>query len=210
MAKYIELFVNNRAFTVNEMVKLMVSQGSVFIEEGKNTLVGEFGKEYGTYFSVLSAIASGKTSRSQIDDSVGREVGGYLTRLEKEYDLIAKHQPILEKTGNKNIRYALNDNFLMFWFRFIYKYNYIIEIGAYEQLQKVILRDYNIFSGFMLERYFSGKFAETGLYTRIGAWWDRKGENQIDLVALNEFEDRMVIAEVKRNKEKIIPRILQN
>lgn len=188
----------------------MVSQGSVFIEEGKNTLVDEFGKEYGTYFSVLSAIASGKTSRSQIDDSVGREVGGYLTRLEKEYDLIAKHQPILEKTGNKNIRYALNDNFLMFWFRFIYKYNYIIEIGAYEQLQKVILRDYNIFSGFMLERYFSGKFAETGLYTRIGAWWDRKGENEIDLVALNEFEDRMVIAEVKRNKEKIIPRILQN
>ena len=39
----------------------------------------EFGKDYGIYFSILSAIARGKTSRSEIENVVGKEIGGYLT-----------------------------------------------------------------------------------------------------------------------------------
>lgn len=210
VAKYIELFVNAGALTFDRMVDFMLSPGSVFLEEGKITLVGEFGKEYGTYFSILSAIACGKTSRAQIEDSVGREVGGYLTRLEKDYELIAKRQPIFEKTGNKNVRYVLNDNFLTYWFRLVFKYNYMIESNALRQLGMIVRRDYPVFSGFMLERYFRAKYAETGDYTRIGSWWDRRGENEIDLVAVNELDDKLVIAEIKRNRDKINPRIIQD
>lgn len=209
VAKYIELFVNANALSFDRMVDFMLSPGSVFLDEGKVALVGEFGKEYGTYFSILSAIACGKTSRAKIEDSVGREVGGYLTRLEKDYELIAKRQPVFERTGNKNVRYTLNDNFLNFWFRFIFKYNYMIESNALKQLGLLVRRDYPVFSGFMLERYFRAKYVETGDYTRIGSWWDRKGENEIDLVAVNELDDELVIAEVKRNRDKINPRIVQ-
>ncbi|WP_041223749.1 DUF234 domain-containing protein [Deferribacter desulfuricans] len=34
-------------------------------------------------------------------------------------------------------------------------------------------------------------------------YWDKKGENEIDMVAVNEMEKRALIAEVKLNKNKI-------
>ncbi|MBP5650890.1 MAG: hypothetical protein J6X01_07440 [Bacteroidales bacterium] len=44
---------------------------------------------------------------------------------------------------------------------------------------------------------------ENGQYTMVGNWWDRKGENEIDLIALNEFDHSSIVAEVKRNSNKI-------
>ena len=59
---------------------------------------------------------------------IGKEVGGYLTNLENEYELIAKRQPLFEKSATKNVRYELGDVFYSFWFRFIFKYSYIIDL----------------------------------------------------------------------------------
>ena len=97
----------------------------------------------------------------------------------------------------------MNDNFFTFWFRFIYKYNYILEIGGYDKLIQIISRDYETFSGLMLERYFREVLIEKQLYTRIGNWWDRKGENEIDIVAENELDNEAVFYEVKRKAENI-------
>ena len=38
---------------------------------------------------------------------------------------------------------------------------------------------------------------------RIGGLWDRKGENEIDLITLNELEKSARIIEIKRQKRKI-------
>ena len=65
---------------------------------------------------------------------IGKEVGGYLTNLEKEYELIAKRQPMFEKSSTKNVRYELDDVFYSFWFRFIFKYGHILEIENYTKL----------------------------------------------------------------------------
>lgn len=51
---------------------------------------------------------------------------------------------------------------------------------------------------------------ESGNYTRIGNWWDKRGENEIDLIAVNEFNNTGVIAEVKRNERKISMSVLEN
>lgn len=72
--------------------------------------------------------------------------------------------------------------FYSFWFRFVFKYNYILEIENYAKLQEIVMRDYNTFSGLMLERYFHRVAMESGEFTRIGRWWDRKGENEIDMI----------------------------
>ena len=53
----------------------------------------------------------------------------------------------------------------------------------------------------MLERYFKRVLVECKAYTRIGSWWDRKGENEIDIVAENELNDEAVFIEVKRKEE---------
>ena len=201
VAKYVQLLVDAGATTKVKMLNHIVRADSVFLGEGKAILIEEFGKDYGVYFSILSAIARGKTARSEIEQVVGREIGGYLTKLEKEYELIVKSQPIFEKSSTKNVRYAIEDNFFTFWFRFIYKYNYMLEIENYDAVKAIISRDYETFSGKMLERYFKRVLVESKAYTRIGAWWDRKGENEIDIVAENELADEAVFIEIKRKAE---------
>lgn len=205
VAKYVQLLIDAGATTKTRMLNQIIKSDSVFLGEGKAILIEEFGKDYGIYFSILSAIARGKTSRSEIENTVGREIGGYLTKLENEYEVISKRQPIFEKSTTKNVRYTIVDNFFTFWFRFIYKYNYMLEIENYDALKTIINRDYETFSGLMLERYFKRVLIESKKYTRIGSWWDRKGENEIDIVAENELEGQAIFIEVKRKIENYNP-----
>ncbi len=192
------------------MLNQIIKSDSIFLGEGKAILIEEFGKEYSIYFSILSAIARGKTSRSEIENIVGREIGGYLTKLENEYEVISKKQPIFEKSSTKNVRYTIEDNFFTFWFRFIYKYSYMLEIENYDAVKTIINRDYETFSGLMLERYFKRVLIESKEYTRIGSWWDRKGVNEIDIVAENELDQQALFIEVKRKIENYDPELLNN
>ena len=203
VAKYVNQLVDAGALDKDAMIRYIVSANSTFLNEGKNNLIEEFGKDYGTYFSILSCIARGKNTRNEIEDVIGKEVGGYLTNLETDYELIAKRQPLFEKSGNKNVRYELGDVFYSFWFRFVFKYSYIIEIENYAKLQEIIMRDYHTFSGLMLERYFHRVAMESEEFTRIGRWWNRKGENEIDMIAEDELSDRATFFEIKRQKEDI-------
>lgn len=209
VAKYVQLLVDAGATTKEKMLNQIVKADSIFLGEGKAILIEEFGKDYGVYFSILSAIARGKTSRSEIESVVGREIGGYLTKLENEYEVIAKKQPLFEKSSTKNVRYTIEDNFFIFWFRFIYKYSYMLEIDNYESMKAIINRDYETFSGLMLERYFRRVLIERQAYTRIGGWWDRKGENEIDIVAENELNNEATFFEVKRKAANIDIEVLK-
>ena len=139
VAKYVQLLIDAGATTKTKMITHIIKADSVFLGEGKAILIEEFGKDYGVYFSILSAIARGKTSRSEIEN--------------------------------------------------------------YDAVKAMINRDYETFSGKMLERYFKRVLIESKAYTRIGSWWDRKGENEIDIVAENELDDEAVFIEVKRKKE---------
>lgn len=210
VAKYVQLLIDGGATTKSEMLNHIIKSDSVFIGEGKSILIEEFGKDYGIYFSILSAIARGKTSRSEIENVVGKEVGGYLTKLENVYELISKKQPIFERSSTKNVRYMIEDNFFTFWFRFIYKYNYMLEIENYDAVKAIVNRDYETFSGVMLERYFKRVLIESKKYTRIGSWWDRKGENEIDIVAENELEKQAIFIEIKRKKNNYNPEVLND
>lgn len=209
VAKYVELLMEKGATMRQKMIESIIQPDSVFLSEGKNLLIEEFGKDYGVYFSILSAIATGHTQRSQIEDIVGKEVGGYLSMLEDSYGIIRKHKPMFATT-NSNVRYQLNDNFLSFWFRFIYKYNYMLEIDAFDALREIVERDYETFSGNMLERYFKDKLIEEKQYTQIGNWWSRNGQDEIDLIATNELSKQTVFYEVKRKEEEIdIPLLIK-
>ena len=202
VAKYVELLMDDDATSRDKMIRTMIAEDSSFITEGKSMLIEEFGKDYGNYFSILALIARGKTTRNEIESAIGKEVGGYLTKLEDEFSLIAKHQPLFEKTARKNVRYRLSDNFLVFWFRFLHRFSYMTDIKAYRQLQDIVKRDYDVFSGFALESYFRSKLIESGSFTRLGGWWDRKGENEIDLIAENEIDKRAVFIEIKRQPSR--------
>jgi len=209
VAKYVELFVDNKAFTFEKQLDLIFDENSLFIDEGKNLLIEEFGKEYTTYFSILSLISSSKTSRSEIESILGKNVGGYLDRLENEYTIIKKVKPIFAKEGSRTLKYEIIDNFFHFWFRFIYKNRSAIEIENYEYIKSLVKRDYNTYSGRFLEKYFIEKLKASGEYSAISTYWEKGNQNEIDIVAINEDEKKMLIAEVKRNPEKIDMTLLE-
>jgi Holliday junction resolvase-like predicted endonuclease len=118
-------------------------------------------------------------------------------------------QPIYEKSNNKNVHYSINDQFLKFWFRFIYKYTHIIEAGGNDRLRAIAERDFTTVSGKSLESYFNEVLKESGSYTRLGYWHDRKGENEIDIVAEDELDNKIEFIEVKRQEKNFDENILK-
>ena len=48
----------------------MTEENSLFLTEGKNLLIEEFGKEYTVYFSILECISRGLTSRGDIETAL--------------------------------------------------------------------------------------------------------------------------------------------
>ena len=211
VAWYVELLMDARAFTYKKMVDAIFRENSLFINEGKNLLIEEFGKDYSVYFSILECIARGVNTRGEITAAVGlNEIGGYLSKLENNYSIIRQMRPIFSKASSKTVRYFIADNFLTFWFRFFHKYMGYIESGSIELLKQTFLRDYPTFSGTMLERYFRQKASESGRYTHIGNFWDRKGEHEIDLILANELDKTIKVGEVKRQAKNISPTLLQD
>ncbi|MFA6760793.1 MAG: ATP-binding protein [Sulfuricurvum sp.] len=209
VAKYVELFVENSAFTFEKQLDLIFDEYSLFLEEGKNLLIEEFGKEYTTYFSILSLIANSKTSRSEIEGALEKNVGGHLDRLENEYSIIKKIRPMFAKEQSRSVKYEIVDNFFSFWFRFVYKYKSAIEIGNFEFVKDIVRRDFSSFSGRFLERYFIEKLKSEARFSSIGTYWESKNQNEIDIVAMNSETKELLFAEVKLNKNKIDLEVLK-
>ena len=195
---YVSLLLDKGNTTRDNMLAALTDEDSPFINEGKNILIEEFGTDYVTYFSILTCIASGLKTRSEIENELGNNnIGAYLTKLEAYYKIITKSLPIYAKENSKKVRYTLSDCFLTLWFRFHYKYQALVENRALKALGNIILRDYSSVSGFMMERYFMKKFQEEGRYI-VGKWWDRKGENEIDLIVIDPIAKEAWIYELKK------------
>ncbi len=209
MPKYIDILTSNGTISTEDIIDFMVSEYSPFLLEGKSLLIEEFGKEYGMYFSILELISRGKTGRGEIESIMERKVGGYLGRLENDYSLIGRQRPINAKPGSRLLKYTLQDNFLRFWFRFIHRNWSAVEAGNFEYLRQAIRRDYSTYCGRLLEQFFHVLFAATGRFNRIGSYWEKKNLNEIDLVAINDLEKIILLAEVKLNKDRINLQLLR-
>lgn len=212
--KYIELLADRKAFTPEVIINEMIQESSVFIEEGNVMLMQEFGKKYGVYYSILSAIASGINEPSQISEVTGqRSLGGSLQRLEEDYDVIVKKRPVLSKPSSQNVRYEINDHFLHFWFRYIVRYQNLVQTGKYEQLRDIVKRDYPDYSGHELEKYFMDKIVETEDVEQVGSWWESSrgkkpadtDQHEIDIVAVYFGGKKVLITECKRQRKNFKP-----
>lgn len=209
VAKYVALLMDARATTKQKMLNFALSPDSPFLTEGTELLISEFGRDYGTYFSILQLIASGMTTQNEIDSVIGKNTGAYLNNMHEDYLFISKNTPLLSKPGVRNIRWQIDDCFLRFWFRFVYPYQGLIESNQLGLLKQYVTDNYAQFTGRTLERYFQEKAMQGGKFTKVGNWWDRKGKNEIDMVALNEFDKTCLVAEIKRNKDRISMKDLQ-
>ena len=209
--KYVELLVDSKALSVKKILHFVCDPDSPFKEEGKHLLIDEFGKQYGTYFSILEAISNGINTQGAIASALGdMSIGGQLKKLEETYELIRKLRPILSKKGTQTVRYEISDLFLNFWFRYFEGNRTLIEMNQFEVLEKLIAADYTTYSGKVLEKYFKQQFIESHEFREIGSYWEaKKGREQceIDIVALRLEKERAVAVEVKRQHKEFKPEV---
>jgi len=206
VARYVALLMDAGAFTRADMLKVVFSEASPFLEEGRLILAQEFGNDSANYFSILSSIAFGHTRYSEIEFDLGTELGSFVSNLEKNYHLVRKILPVYAARGAKNASYRIEDPFFRFWFRFVFRNATLVELRRFEQLRTIVARDMDSFAGYALERYFWWKFVGERDYVGMGPWWDRKGENEIDLVCespATEGEPALDFFEVKRDRNRI-------
>ncbi|MBW6537709.1 MAG: AAA family ATPase [Mariniphaga sp.] len=205
--KYIELFCDSGRLDVDGMIEFMVRENSSFTEEGKNLLIEEFGKNYATYFSILSAISGGTNTQPKIESALGnKSIGGQLKRLIEDYQIIVRQRPVFSKEGTQAVRYEIQDNFIRFWFNYFDRHRSLIEIKNFPGLRNIIKTDYPTYTGIMLERYFKQKLAESLQFREIGSWWEPKNEQyEIDIIALKLEKNQAFVAEVKRQKKNFKP-----
>ena len=225
VARYIELLMNNGCTSLSKMLRFVCSDGDgYFVDEGKKILIQEFGKQYGTYFSILSQIANGDLTQSELEGTTGiSSLGGQLKILDEKYGIIRKKRPIGAKEGSQTVRYEIQDNFFRFWFRYINRYSALIEIQNMSALEKIMTDDYPTFSGIALERWFRQRMIESCRYVRIGGWWvnpsgkkeqtalNKKGNSddfEIDIVT-EDIDGKVDAYEVKRNIKRYSPARLE-
>jgi len=174
---------------------------SIFRDEADFLLRYEF-TEVKTYKRILEAIAMGKSTPKEIRDFTGlkhADLTPYLRNL-METGFIVRELPIMEGLSSKRGRYFVADNYLAFYFRFIYPNLSAIEEGVFSV--EDIREDYNRYLGWVFEKVARQFLIELDKadelpfrFTKIGRWW-RKGE-EIDFVALNERQRKALFVEVK-------------
>lgn len=209
VAKYVAQLMDAGATTRDGMLKWVTGIGSPFLSEGREMIMSEFGKDYANYLSILQLIAGGMTTQNQIDTIIGKNTGTYLKNLDEDYSYVSKLHPLFSKPGGRNVKWCIEDCFLRFWFRFVLPNQALVEMERNDLLLEIVLRDYNDYTGAVLEQYFRQKISEEDRVTRVGRYWDRKGLNEIDIIALNEIDKTALVAEVKRNAARYDSRLLE-
>lgn len=209
VAKYISQLMDAGATTKDQMLEWVTATGSPFLSEGIELIMAEFGRDYSNYLSILQLIAGGMTVQNQIDNIIGKNTGTYLKNLHEDYNYINRLLPMFSKPGNRNIRWTIDDCFFRFWFRFILPNQNIIEMERNDLLLEIVQRDYCDYTGLVLEQYFRQRIAEEERVTAVGNYWDHQGNNEIDLIALNDIDRTALVAEVKRNPERYKEHVLK-
>lgn len=130
-----------------------------------------------TYFSILSALASGPQPWSDLVSRSGVEstrLARYLQILE-HLGLVTARVPVTDIVVGRNRLYELEDGFLRFWFRFVFPFQADLEAGLSPAtvLASEVMPDLadhlapaieEIARGWVRRRGFAGA-------TRVGSWW---------------------------------------
>lgn len=171
--------------------RLFGDPASPLVEEGEFVLSSELPEGAG-YFRVLHAIASGNRTYSAIRRVTDIEIQRQLDRLLR-LGLVERVVPVTENPlRTKRVTYRIADNFLNFWFRFVYRHRADIARGlGREIVDRVIVPALPDYMGEpweeMCREFVRGEAARGGLpveVSSVGRWWNRDSSVEIDIVGL--------------------------
>ncbi len=206
MPYYLDAFDQSKGIFTNIRTHILDPKGRLH-HEPRLVLMEEL-REPRNYFSILKAIAQGKTRLNEIASGAGvgnaSATARYLDILQRMH-LIERKVPATDSRPEKSKKgiYQFTDQFLRFWFRYVQPHQGSLEMGLSSAVLTQRLRPtFNAFVGNAFEdasRRTIARLARAGelpfLPERIGGWWDRKGE--IDVVAISESERAVLLGECK-------------
>lgn len=203
--KYIEMFSENQDLWEAVYKSVLVPSGYLF-EEPEFLLHDEV-SETGSYFSILRVIAAGNHKLSNIATALQQKqtsLPRYFNML-IDLDILLREVPVTESNPAKSKKglYQIKDNFIRFWFNFVYPYRSYIEIGHPEVVHNALDSGFiDNHVSFVYEQICQKKLWELsakGVFScaleRIGRWWDSCHE--IDVVGLSEKGHLLVLGECK-------------
>ena len=125
---------------------------------------------------------------------LGVNIGGHLSRLECEYDLIHKERPAFSDPLSRNVRYKVKDIETEFWLRFVESNRQAVERGDYDAIVSFFQSGEAEWNHIALKRYFSQKMREETSFQHVCGWW--KDDCQMDIVAWSDNRKRALVADV--------------
>lgn len=204
--RYMELIISSGFVDREGFKRFLFSQASSWYRQDGYVILGnEFKRESNAYFSLLRAVANGKTQWNELQNEMTTNLAPYMSRLEKQFNLLKKNHPVGKEFSRKGIRYLLTDEYFRFWFKFFEPMTVasLYESSQWTLLQRMFEKSWADFCGRTLENWFIKSYSECSYWTNVGQWWDRKGANEIDLIAINELDEKLFFAEIKNNPKKI-------
>lgn len=207
--KYMEFFTGNAP--LESTIRETVLSKSGFLYEEPNFLLKEEVQSPINYFSILKAIADGNHKLAHIAGVLELETSAltpYLSTL-AELGFVAKQTPITEKNPKKSRKglYFIADNFIRFWFRYVYPYMGELELDNVRIVLDEMEKDFQSkFVAFAYEEICKDIFASLCkqgkldfVPSKIGSYWlnDINGNTQIDVMAVDTQNKRLFAGECK-------------
>lgn len=185
----------------------ILRKGTFLYDEPRFLVMQEL-REPANYFSLLRAVAGGKTRLNEIARASALPDRGaasrYLDTL-RELGILEHAVPVTEDVPHKSRKgvYRLRDPFFRFWFRFVHPYRSELEEGEAEaMLRQRVAPRFPEFVGPVFEEVARQHVRALGRRdglpfrpARVGAWWDA-GE-EIDVVAVDEEGTALLAGECK-------------
>lgn len=209
--KYIEIFYDSK--DIYSAIEQNVLKKASFLYDEPNFLLQREVTEIGSYFSIIKTIAAGNQKLSKIATSLELKQTGLTKYLKTliNLDILEREVPVTEDNPEKSKRglYQIKDNFMLFWFQFIYPNISYIESGNVELAMKKIYKN-------LVDRHISFVYEDICIeqmwqlnaedkwnfhFDKVGRWWNNNTE--IDIVALDSTGNDIIFGECKYWKDKV-------
>ena len=214
--KYIELF--SESDDIYHAIQKNILNRSGYLYDEPHFLLQQEVSEIGNYFSVIRAIAAGNSKLSAIS-TVLEVKSTSLTKYLKtliDLDILEREVPVTEENPEKSKKglYKIKNNYLRFWFAFIYPNMSFIESGnsaiVLDKIRKSMVSGHTAFVYEDVCREQMWKLNANGAwpfhFSKLGRWWDSR--NEIDIAAIDPDGSNLILGECKFWQEPVGSNIL--
>ena len=209
--KYIELFREND--DIYQAIDACVLNRSGYLYDEPYFLLQQEVTEIGSYFSVMRAIAAGNSKLSAISTALeikATSLTKYLKTL-IDLDILEREVPVTENNPERSKKglYKIKDNYLRFWFAFVYSNRSFIESGhsdiVMSKIKKSLMKNHIafVYEDVCKERMWqlNAEGAWPFNFSKLGRYWD--AQTEIDIAALDPEGKNLILVECKYWQEPV-------